>query len=344
MSLESNKYQNDVNYSSLDVAKFICALLVIVIHTRPLEQISATANFYLCDVFSRIAVPMFYAISGFLFFRKIVFENGRIKNCKENRRRLWHYLKRIFLIYAGWSAFYLIGQLPKWHTMGWWGLPMIKSNVVSFVFHYIYWHLWYLNAMLYAIPLVYLLLSLATKHIAVSVCIICSLCECLLHPYSWIGVDQLPIINWLASHFETPFYAVFRAGPLLIIGYLCTQYRDADKQRYFYGLGFSTVLWIVEASILYYFTPNKDQFVFLLTTPAFTYFALNYLLCTKYRDVRDKQIVVLRKSTLMIYCIHPMLIKIYKYYNFPAGIIKWLVVTLISISLSLGWGCWKRKF
>lgn len=52
---------------SLDVAKFVCALLVIIIHTRPFTGLSDVIDFYLVDVIARIAVPLFFAISGYFF-------------------------------------------------------------------------------------------------------------------------------------------------------------------------------------------------------------------------------------------------------------------------------------
>lgn len=82
-------------FFSLDVAKFICALLVIIIHTRPFSVLSDIIDFYLVDVIARIAVPLFFAISGYLFFYGLHFQDGKIVNCAENRTKLFMYLKRI---------------------------------------------------------------------------------------------------------------------------------------------------------------------------------------------------------------------------------------------------------
>ena len=50
-------------YPNLDLAKFVCALLVVVIHTSPLENTAELAHFYLNNVFARVAVPLFFAAS-----------------------------------------------------------------------------------------------------------------------------------------------------------------------------------------------------------------------------------------------------------------------------------------
>lgn len=92
---------------SLDFAKWICSLLIIIIHTAPLEQIPIV-NFYITNVFARIAVPLFFAISGFLFFRKITFENGKIARSSQNFTYLLRYVKHLIIIYLGASAIYLL--------------------------------------------------------------------------------------------------------------------------------------------------------------------------------------------------------------------------------------------
>ena len=50
---------------SLDVVKWVSALLIIIIHTNPFREIEVL-DFYIKEVLARIAVPMFFAISGFL--------------------------------------------------------------------------------------------------------------------------------------------------------------------------------------------------------------------------------------------------------------------------------------
>ena len=87
-------------FHALDLAKFIGALLVILIHTSPLEPYSAVANFYSRDVLARLAVPMFFAISGFFFARR----PDPLKT-----------MKRIGMLYLGWSAVYLMLQIPQWY-------------------------------------------------------------------------------------------------------------------------------------------------------------------------------------------------------------------------------------
>lgn len=54
-------------FFSLDVAKFICALLVIIIHTRPFSECSGIIDFYLGDVAARIAFRFSLQFPGIYF-------------------------------------------------------------------------------------------------------------------------------------------------------------------------------------------------------------------------------------------------------------------------------------
>ena len=65
---QTQKLNMRTDYPNLDLAKIVCALLVVVIHTSPLDNTSALAGFYLGDVIARIAVPLFLLSPVFCFF------------------------------------------------------------------------------------------------------------------------------------------------------------------------------------------------------------------------------------------------------------------------------------
>ena len=65
MEKDSAVMQN-TNYKLLDLRKFICAFLVIGIHTRPLQAVSDVADKLFYYDISNYAVPFFYACTGYL--------------------------------------------------------------------------------------------------------------------------------------------------------------------------------------------------------------------------------------------------------------------------------------
>ena len=55
-------------YRAIDIAKFVMAILVVAIHVRPFTGQTA---FVYDDIIARIADPLFFQITAFLFFEKI---------------------------------------------------------------------------------------------------------------------------------------------------------------------------------------------------------------------------------------------------------------------------------
>ena len=62
-------------YASIDIARYVSALLVVCIHTFPFLEISETFNTYFIHTVCRLAVPFFFTTSGFFFFRNYDSEN-----------------------------------------------------------------------------------------------------------------------------------------------------------------------------------------------------------------------------------------------------------------------------
>lgn len=130
-----------IQYKGIDVVKFVMALFIVVLHTHPLEGISGSLNFLLSDVIGRVAVPFFFAATGFLLEQKI-----RGSGAKE-REVLCGYVRRILGLYVIWTILYL--PIIVWDkivdgqdTL----LHGIFTMARDFIFAGSYAHLWYLPA------------------------------------------------------------------------------------------------------------------------------------------------------------------------------------------------------
>ncbi|MBD5383657.1 MAG: acyltransferase, partial [Ruminococcaceae bacterium] len=55
---------NTEKSGSLDIFRVIAAVLVIAIHTAPLETTAPDADFFLTRILARIAVPFFFMVTG----------------------------------------------------------------------------------------------------------------------------------------------------------------------------------------------------------------------------------------------------------------------------------------
>lgn len=140
-------------YYALDIAKFISAFLVVCIHTGPLLDVNREANFVLVQILARLAVPFFFVASGFLFFQKIDFK--RESNDYENLHALRHYVGRLLKIYVLWSLLYLPFTYLLWHGAGGISVHNFLLYIRDFFFTGSYYHLWFLPALMLAVPIVY---------------------------------------------------------------------------------------------------------------------------------------------------------------------------------------------
>ena len=307
---------------SFDITRCLCALLIIVIHTSPLATYSEIANFYLCNVIARVAVPLFFAMSGFLF------------SCKANLKRQ---MLRIVKIYLGWSVIYLLIQIPQWYKTGWWGLYVVKDYIVALIAQGSYYHLWYLLATLYALPVLYILIKKLPKPVLIGASTILWILECLTYSYGWIGIENsFPWLIGLFNRFSAITSAILRALPLMITGMIAgKQYTDKSAKAWGKRALFAFGLAAAEASLLYFFSPNKENVSYLFMTPVATYYAICFLLNWNVTLRNKRTATILRNCSLIIYCVHPLVYHFVQKAQCPAGILRWILVTILSVAIAL---------
>ncbi|MDD7499359.1 MAG: acyltransferase family protein [Sodaliphilus sp.] len=103
-------------YHSIDILKVVAALLVVAIHARPF--VGKTYPLYI-SLFSRMAVPVFFVVSAFFFFRK-----------KPDTAQLKHYVRRMGWLYAFWfvvEAYFTIDGVFSATTGAFWSRSPTSS-------------------------------------------------------------------------------------------------------------------------------------------------------------------------------------------------------------------------
>lgn len=205
-------------YYALDIAKFISAFLVIGIHTAPFLTIDASMHFWITQVFSRIAVPLYFIISGYLFFSKI--EKGREWNDRENLEQLKRYIWRIFRIYLIWSIVYLPFSIRLLGSDGY-----TYQDIIQYIFNFFflgsYYHLWFLPALILGICIVYGLRKYFSMSVVLGI-------TCSLYIVGMLGnvyptlLEQIPfcatIFRYYIDVFETTRNGFFFAPIYLALG------------------------------------------------------------------------------------------------------------------------------
>ncbi len=141
------------NFNAIDLAKFICALIIVTIHclnwprfedwaTSPISQ-EITRHI------ARIPVPFFFVASGFFLFRKM--PTGKIDTAKIKK-----YFLRILQLWFLWNVFYLafVNVIPA-------GDGFLKDVLAPMKFENISWYkfimsgsffqIWFLQSLLIAL-------------------------------------------------------------------------------------------------------------------------------------------------------------------------------------------------
>lgn len=138
-------------YGALDLAKFIAAILIIVLHTGPFSSYSEILRFGFRSIITVVAVPFFFLTSGFLFCTKL---NSLEEKDKSDYFK--KYFKRLGLMYLLWSAVYFIFVAIDWAVNGF-GVMDVLEYVRDFFFKGSYSTIWFLPALMTAVTVVYLL-------------------------------------------------------------------------------------------------------------------------------------------------------------------------------------------
>ena len=122
--------------NSLDILKFLCAILVIFIHTPQPGNIEL-----LIDPLQRCAVPIFFIISGYF-----TFERNDLNNVLKNR------IVTVLKIFCWAFALYILSHIIHYKSL--YVIYIVAQNISSlFFFNNIIpeEHIWYIHAYLYVL-------------------------------------------------------------------------------------------------------------------------------------------------------------------------------------------------
>lgn len=188
-------------YRAIDIAKFVMAILVVAIHVRPFTGQTA---FVYDDIIARIADPLFFQITAFLFFEKIFAQISGDLRQGMSWRMLGHYMKRIMALYTAWFVIYAPVVLPRtWQECG-----NIRGMLLALLKKYwlsgYYGAMWFMTALLLAMPLVFIL----TKYLGSRLCLLLSA------PWFLLTVARMEYCSitdgWqVAGYFDSAIYGIF---------------------------------------------------------------------------------------------------------------------------------------
>ncbi|MCF0182542.1 MAG: acyltransferase [Muribaculaceae bacterium] len=312
---------NAIWYPAVDLFKFIAALLVVVIHAHPFGydaftsgQGPATSTTYYVTSLCRIAVPFFFAISSFLFF-------------KLGTYTIAQFVKRLLLLYVTWFVI----ELP----VVWLSRLVSCDGIAEMVWVLIQWVLWrntfYASWFISALIFGMLFTHYASRRIAILIAIMCAVIACLGSLYHGLLPDGLAkeFIHWF-----NPANSFVMAIPFCVMGRLVAE-SSFTIQRWVLPIGALASLALGTCEVVYLapMRMNGDCFIALFPT---TFLLL--VVTTTVRFNASKSILTwCRKASILIYLLHCYLQVITKHLpcNDMVKFVALLIITLLSAAIIL---------
>lgn len=292
-------------YASIDIARYISALLVVCIHTFPFLEISKTFNTYWIHTICRLAVPFFFTTSGFFLFQKFKADDENA-----NEERLKKTLLRLLRIYLIWTVIYLPYTIFDYTHNGF-HITYLITYVRDFLLNGSYYHLWFLPALMLADVIVYYLYKKKGLYFTLKVTLALYVLGYFINVYTpvWENLTGISFFfGFFTKVFSTARNGIFFGPMFIAIGLLLSRTRRLPKKVSLIGFVISFVLLCVEVLLYNHFHILRDlTSMYICLIPAI-YFLVNYLLKVKipYR----RMFTILRHDSLMIYTSHILFAKI----------------------------------
>ncbi|GKX30042.1 membrane bound serine racemase VanT [Vallitalea longa] len=282
---------NKKEYAGIDYFRIIAVLLVIAIHTSPLLSISRIGNFILTRIIGRVAVPFFFMTSGFFLFNEL------------SKRRLYGFLQKIGLLYG----ISIILYLPINIYNGYFAQDDLLLNILKdIIFDGTLYHLWYLPAIMIGAYISFHLIKRLGYKKAFALAIILYIIGLLGDSYFGLTRSFKPLRGLYEYIFMVSDFTrngVFFAPVFLILGGMIAK-RKKQCSIQFYMIGFFTTLLLMIVEGLYIngirFQRHDSMYILLIPT---MFFLFNMLILFE-----GKSLIILRKTAMIIYIIHPMVI------------------------------------
>ena len=265
----------------MDILKFLCAFLVFYIHIN-LSQVChneffAHVHHFFRNGICRIAVPFYFACSGFLLFRKI-------NTDKESNNKVQLFIARILKLYGIWMILSLFNTARS--------------------------HLWFLLSLPFAVGLVYLCLKIKIKPIYILLIGFVLYLFGLLGD-SWYGLILKINNRYLTAFFDNYFFYFINTRNGLFMGFIFvaigmfiakTDFK-INKILCFVSMVFFAVLFMLECYCLTRYGNCKEYNMFLFLVP-FTFFFLYCVVHININDDKTDKYLRLRDMGMLIFYSH----------------------------------------
>lgn len=311
------------NYDSLDMLKFILSLTILAIHSG----LFGGAIY----PYARLAVPLFFIISGFFAF-------GKLDNISDSQRRwsaLWNMLLRYLKLYGFW---FVVLSPVTFLFRGYFRDGLVSGLVKlleGFLFTSTFQGSWYLMACIQGILVVYLLSRKFGNKTILALSIPFYIYATLVSKHESL-ISTVPVLKkWvdiLHGPFPTPYGSVILSTIYITLGKMTADgdFRNIKKRTSLFLAAAFCGLLLVEYGLHTrheWFVRSADCWLMLAPAALFVFLIVLNL------DLQIPQASLLRKLSTLLYCQHMAVIYIFDILFYKLGIPNSMGVTLFLCTL-----------
>lgn len=278
--------------NACDLLKLVLSFFVVAIHVNPF----GSKLWYLRYPLARIAVPLFFMMSSYFFFKKI-----KTQDTKSQLNSLMIFVKRNLILYISWFIiwFPVTYQYYKYDKLS--KMDMIKNIMSRFVFSSTFKASWYLMALVIGIVFIYFLTKILNNKVGLFVGFI-SYSICTMVSNYAIFFENVSIVQTIKDLYPFAMYYGFPVGLLFInMGKVLAEKKElhADKMTYV-KLFISTILLFVETYLVIKYEWYSETPCYMMLIPFCWYFFI-VVSNMKIKIPYGKEI---RVVSTVIYCFH----------------------------------------
>ena len=312
---------NVFNSKFLSVTFFVCSIMVIGIHsynitTETIDTFAGYFQSFLCHGVFIAAVPTFFFLSGFLFFRNVLSTSDVLK-------KLATRAKSVLMPFLVWSTLYLViftlaSFTPFFSSDGVSFAPLeILKGIVFYKYCFPLWYMYQLIIFLLLTPLINILLK--KRYLSFGILIVLTIIAIFIKDS--IDVEMFPDNN--RSLFQINYFCYYFAGGVAV------KFSDVFlklKKKIDYKRGVVTIISGVML-VIFAFAQSiifEERIIFFYDRVfvPFVFVCLFIFLWSIYEKIP----YIKNASTMVVYAVHPFIANILG--NLFSGALKKLPNTL----------------
>ncbi len=320
--IDKNHDAGKLNYNNVDILKYVCSILILLLHLRPFEAYSSGLDFFFNNIITRLCAPTFFLITGYFV----------AKNERKDPEYIKKFIKKMIPMYLVWSMLYLpaiigtaINNVPlvnsylaKLNLPSEVIVPLIVLLVpiaflLALLYTGFYYHLWYFPAVILSL----LILSKWKSKFKLKYLLIISLVLLFFGAtetyYGVLPFSVQEVLSYYYQIFFTTRNFLFFGLFYVVLGYYIGTKKDPYSKYSFLKLIVWIFMLIFEANILHD-TARLNSNILLSCIPLVYYLFISIIYLTNIFKTKFP----FRDLSKYYYLVHPMIIFIVK--TFFAGI------------------------